>query len=90
MIVLVIVRRAQCEICSGQFDLKPGQAVPGKCEVCGSEDWLYGPDSSESRFIRQGIKKRKRTLNPGAKSRTRQERGKRQWRQFKTKDGDPA
>jgi predicted nucleic acid-binding Zn-ribbon protein len=85
VIVLVIVRRAQCEICSGIFDLEIGEKPPDGCRVCGSTDWLYGPESSDSKYIRQGIKHVKKVLNPGAKSRARQERGRKQWRQFKPK-----
>lgn len=88
MILLVIVRRCQCEICSGQFDLKAGEELPGECQLCGSLDWLYGVESRESRYIRQGYKTKQKVLDRGATSIKRQERGKRQWRQFRTKDGE--
>lgn len=85
MIVLVIVRRAQCEICSGQFDLSVGEQLPDKCKLCGSLDWMWGVESRESRYIRQGYKKKQKVLDRGATSLKRQERGRRQWQGFKPK-----
>jgi hypothetical protein len=87
MVILVVVRRAHCEICHGFFDLDPGSKLPTECRLCGSFDWLYGPESRDQRFIRQGIKKVKKRLNPGATNQKRQARALKQWNRFKTKDG---
>jgi hypothetical protein len=78
MIFIVVVRRALCEICHKCFDLKAEEKPPDKCKLCGSTDWLYGSEGSDSRYIRQGIKTAKRVLDKSAKDLKRQERGKRQ------------
>lgn len=85
MILLVLVRRAFCEMCGGHFDLEPGHEAPAVCPLCGTSDWQFGPESKDSRLIRQGISRAKKRLNPGAKSLKRQKRGRKQWRQFKPK-----
>jgi hypothetical protein len=88
MILLVVVRRAFCEVCGGYFDLPPGHEVPPICKLCGSFDWLYGPESVDGRLVRQGIKFAEKRLNPGVKSKKRQDRAKAQWRQLKPKPVD--
>ena len=77
MILIQIYRIAQCEICHGQWALDPRLEIsnPDECQICGSRDWLWGPEPLDSRFIRQGISKKSRKVNPGASSRKRQEQG---------------
>ena len=48
------------------------------------------PEIRDAIYIRKGISKAKRRLNPGAASGKRQNRGKKQWRRFKDKAGDPV
>jgi hypothetical protein len=50
---------------------------------------MWGIESRDSRFIRQGISRLRRKLNPGAKSLKRQEQGKRQYQGFKPKPEEP-
>ena len=85
-IYLAVVRVAQCFFCSKQWELEP-QGVPERCKFCGSPDWELGPESRDTRFIRQGIDRSRNVLNPGARSRKRQEQGRRQWQGFKPKPG---
>lgn len=88
MIFLAVVRLARCEICTGQWQLEPGE-LPDRCAHCGTTQWQYGPEEKDSRLIRQGIKRLRRTINKGVTSKKRQEHGKRQWRGFKPKpEGD--
>jgi hypothetical protein len=51
---------------------------------------MWGKDNRSSVLIRQGIKKqvsqRVKPLDPGATSKKRQDHGKRQWRQFLSKE----
>jgi hypothetical protein len=84
-ILLVVVRRAWCVTCNGTFDLEPLEIPPARCPLCNSQEWEWGPESSDSRLIRQGIKRLRKRLNPGATSKKRQDRGKKQWRRFKPK-----
>lgn len=84
-IFIAVVRRAQCMICQGMFDLEPNEKPPDRCYHCGSADWEWGPESRDSRLIRLGINRLRKSLNPGAKSKKRKDHGKRQWRQFKPK-----
>lgn len=84
-ILIAVVRRALCAICSGTFDLDAGEEKPERCRHCGSKEWEWGPDSMDSRYIRQGIDRSRKSLNPGATSKKRQDHGRRQWRQFKGK-----
>lgn len=88
MIYVCVVREAVCEVCSGQFTLAPGEAIPDKCIHCGSVDWLYGREPMEGIYIRNGISRERRALNPGARARNRQVRGQAQYRQFKPKAVD--
>lgn len=90
MIVIIIVRRAVCEVCNGFFDLEFGEDPPAECKLCGSSDWEEAPEIRDAIYIRKGISKAKRRLNPGAASGKRQNRGKKQWRRFKDKAGDPV
>lgn len=83
-VFIALWRIAQCCICSSQWPLD-GLEQPDRCVHCGSADWEWGPESRESRFIRQGITRVRKSLNKGAKSRARQEQGKKQWRRFKPK-----
>ena len=84
-IYICIVRRAQCAMCSEQWDLEPGSETPDRCLHCGSVEWEWGPESRDTRYIRQGISRLRTVLNPGAKSRARQERGRKQFKHFKPK-----
>lgn len=85
MIFLVIVRRAQCEICEKQFDLKYGESPPDNCPLCNSPDWLYGTESRDGRFIRQGINRSSKILNPGVRSKKQHDFTKNQYQAFKPK-----
>lgn len=87
MILIVVVRRAVCEICHGQFDLAAEEKPPKECKLCGSLLWEFGPRKSDVLRIQEGRTKVKRKLNPGAKSKKRQDRGKSQWRKFHDKEG---
>lgn len=84
-VLVVVVRRALCAVCEGTFDLEAGEAKPEKCPHCRSKDWEWGAASIDSRYIRQGISRERKILNPGATSKRRQDRGKKQWRRFKPK-----
>ena len=87
MIVLVLIRRAVCEVCLDWFDLS-GTLLPEQCPYCGSKDWQYGPEAKDTRLIRMGITKKTKRLNPGTRYLKRREHGKKQWRQFKPKPPD--
>ena len=84
-IFLAVVRRAWCAICNSLWDIEAGETIPERCPCCASEDWELGPESRESRLIRQGIARQRKSLNPGATSKKRQDHGKRQWRRFAPK-----
>ncbi len=90
MIIVIIVRRCVCEICHGLFDLEYGEDPPRKCRLCGSVNWEEAPEIKDAVYIRKGIAKKKKSLNPGSASGKSQERGKKQWRRFKDKDGNPV
>ena len=64
MIVIIIVRRCLCEICAKYFDLEWGEDPPEKCKLCGSLNWEEGPTTRDAFYIRKGISKNKRRLNP--------------------------
>lgn len=85
MILLVIVRRAYCEVCHEWWDMGADEKPRERCVFCGSTSWEFGPDPKDSIFIRTGKAHAKKRLNPGAKSRARQEQGLKQWRRFKPK-----
>lgn len=85
MIVIIVIRRALCETCGKTFDLEWGEEPPDKCQLCGSVNWEVPPEIRDATYIRKGISKSKRRLNPGAASRARQQQGKRQWQAFKPK-----
>ena len=85
MIVIIVVRRCLCEICNKTFDLEWGEAPPENCRICGSLNWEAAPETRDAIYIRKGHTKGKRRLNPGAKSRARQQQGKKQWQAFKPK-----
>jgi hypothetical protein len=53
-------------------------------------NWETAPEIRDAVYIRKGISKSKKRLNPGAASAARQTRGKKQWRQFKDKAGNPV
>lgn len=76
-VYVCVVRRAQCVICTNTWDLQP-EEHPDRCLHCGSADWEWGRESADSRLIRQGISRLRRRLNPGAKSKKRQDRAKAQ------------
>jgi hypothetical protein len=83
MIYVAVVRECVCEICSGQWTLQAGESVPKRCIHCASLDWLYGREPMDAVWIRQRVSRDSIEKNPGAKSRTRQERGRAQGRGFK-------
>jgi hypothetical protein len=76
-VFLIVVRRALCMVCTSLFDLEPGSPPPDGCLICGSHDWEFGPESTESVLIRQGIARRRKPLNPGVTHRGRREHAKR-------------
>ena len=86
-IFLSVRQVAVCTICQGQFDLEPEEKPPDRCVLCGSSEWEWGPDSKESRLIRQEIMRFRKPINPGVTSKKRQDHGRRQYRQFKPKEG---
>ena len=88
-VFISVVRTAQCCICNGQWILDPMEH-PEKCIHCGSLDWQWGAESRDSAFIRQGLTRLRKSLNPGAKSRNRQQQGRKQWRRFRSKEQDDA
>ena len=85
MIIIVVVRRCVCETCNGMFDLEWGEDPPEKCKRCGSVNWEEVPEMRDATYIRKGITKNKRRLNPGASSKKRQDQGRRQYQAFKPK-----
>lgn len=86
MPVWIAVRRVvECAVCTNTHDLLLGNDPPENCIACGSSDWEWGPESRDSRFIRQRISRVDKVLNPGATSKKRQLWGRKQWRQFKPK-----
>ena len=90
MIYIVLVPRCFCEVCNKNWDLEFGEDPPKTWQHCGSRDWEEAPEIRDAIYIRKGITKNKRRLNPGAASRARQEQGKKQWRQFKPRPVDSA
>jgi hypothetical protein len=88
MIIIVITRRAVCEVCFKCFDLESGEDPPKHCKVCGSENWEEAPEVRDATYIRKGITTAKRKLNPGAASRKRQQQGRKQYQAFKPKPVD--
>lgn len=88
MIYLAVVRVAQCEICSKQFYLEGGEhELPARCLHCGSSDWQYGPESVDSKFIRQQFLRVNKVLNRGITRPEKQRYAKQQFRRFKKEDG---
>ena len=88
MPVFLSVRRvAVCAICNGKWYLEANES-PEKCVHCGSGDWELGPESRERHLIRQGISRLRRSLNPGATSKKRQDWGKKQYQSFRPKPED--
>jgi hypothetical protein len=84
-VYVAVVRIAQCCICTQQWGLAAGEPYPDACKVCGSTEWMWGPESKDTRLIRQGISRLRRRLNPGVASKKRQDRAKAQWQGFKPK-----
>lgn len=82
---IAIIRVAECAICQIQYYVPMNEEPPVNCISCGSSDWEWGPESRDSRFIRQRISRVEKVLNPGATSKKRQLWGRKQWRQFKPK-----
>jgi hypothetical protein len=85
MIVIIIVRRCLCDSCNKYWDLEWGEDPPEKCKLCGSVTWDEGPEVRDATYIRKGITKAKRRLNPGAASKKRQDQGRKQYQAFKPK-----
>jgi hypothetical protein len=88
-IFLAVCRVGACSICDAQWELPPEGGKPEICPSCGTSEWEWGPESRDSRFIRQKITRARRVVNKGARSRKRQEQGKRQYQQFKPKPVEP-
>ena len=86
MIVIIIIRRALFEVCNKTFDLEWGEDPPEKCRICGSLNWEEAPEVRDATYIRKGITRAKRRLNPGAASRKRQTQGRKQWQGFRSKE----
>ncbi len=86
MILIIVIRRCCCEVCNGLFDLEWGEDPPEKCKVCGSVNWEEAPEIRDATYIRKGITKAKRRLNPGAASRKRQTQGRKQYQGFRSKE----
>ncbi len=86
MIVIIVVRRCFCEIGNHSFDLEWGEEPPEKCRICGSLNWQDAPETRDATYIRKGHTKGKRRLNPGAKSKKRQDWGRAQHQGFKSKE----
>lgn len=86
MILVVVVRRAVCEICGGSFDLEADELPPANCRHCGSTAWLNGLESYSQIRARLGETTREKHLNPGRKSLKRQLRAKGQYQHLKTKE----
>ena len=86
MIVIIVVRRCYCEIGAHYFDLEWGEDPPENCRICGSLNWEAAPETRDAIYIRKGITKAKRRLNPGAASRKRQTQGRKQYQAFKSKE----
>lgn len=82
MIYLALCRIGFCEMCTSNFYLPAGDEIVEKCPTCGSSEWLYGVEPLDGVRIRMQIRKVSKPINKGAKSRARQERGRKQWRQF--------
>ena len=90
MIFIVIVRRLFCEVCHKMWDLEFGEDPPKVCKFCKSSDWEVAPEIRDAIYIRKGISKAKKKLNPGAASRKRQNQGRKQWRKFRSKEEEEA
>ena len=69
MIVIIIVRRGLCEICGKWWDLEFGEDPPETCNLCGSRNWEQPQEVRDATYIRKGITKAKRRLNPGSRMR---------------------
>lgn len=72
-----VIRLAECAICYGRWRID-NMGEPDTCAHCGSPDWMWGVESHDVRLIRQGVSRLRRRLNPGAKSKARQDRAKAQ------------
>lgn len=88
MIYLRVVRQAVCDVCGDNWELNPTGKPPVDCPFCGSQCWNQ-TTSKAVQAIRHGRTRKTKKLNPGAKSKKRQDQGKRQWRQFKPKPEKP-
>jgi hypothetical protein len=86
MIIIVIIRRCFCEVGNHSFDLEGDEEPPEKCRICGSVNWEEAPEIRDATYIRKGITKRKKRLNPGAASRKRQTQGRNQYQGFRSKE----
>lgn len=87
MIFVDIVRRCVCAVCGGDWIIGPGAEPDERCLHCGSYDWMWGPDNEESRLIRLGINRLRKSLNPGTKKTLKQLKHTRsQWRSFRKKN----
>ena len=86
MIIIVIVRRCFCEIGNHSFDLEWGEEPPKLCKVCKSANWEEAAEIRDATYIRKGISKVDKNLNPGATSRKRQTQGRKQYQGFRSKE----
>jgi hypothetical protein len=83
---MVLVRRAECELCGGFWYMAPGEKVPKACKFCTSRFWEFGLESIASRKIRGGQKIREKVLDRVTLSRVHRDLGRKQWRGFKSKE----
>lgn len=90
MIYLRLCRIGYCEICTASFYLTAGMEIPEKCPACGSSEWEWGVEPLDGIRVRMQIRKVSKPINPGAKSLARQERGRKQWRRFLSKEENDA
>jgi hypothetical protein len=73
-------------VCGKYFDLDWGDEPPEKCRMCGTLNWDKGVVTRDATYIRKGISKNKKRLNPGAASRKRQTQGREQYQGFRSKE----
>jgi hypothetical protein len=88
MIYLAICRIGVCEICAGRMILPEGDYIPERCEHCQSSEWLYGVEPQDGIRVRTGQTHVERVLNPGVKSKKRQDRARAQYQHLKPKAVD--
>lgn len=92
MIEIHVLRVAVCELCCAAKALLPDDAFPERCWECNSPDWMYGLASRKVLNYRMGHLPKPKLVKAFPKTKFQLDsslRGKRQWRQFKDKQGNP-